>query len=112
MPLRLAPLFCAVVGLLVLSVPARSAPAAQRLDTTRYLAANCATCHGTDGRAGSTAAGIAPLAGMARGYFVEQMTAFRDGKRAATIMHQLVKGYSDEQISLLAEYFAAQKAAP
>jgi cytochrome c553 len=28
---------------------------------------------------------------------------------AATIMHQLAKGYTDEQIEAIAGYFAAQK---
>jgi cytochrome c553 len=28
---------------------------------------------------------------------------------AATIMHQLSKGYTDEQIAAIATYFAAQK---
>ena len=37
------------------------------------------------------------------------MRAFRDGKRPATVMHQLAKGYSDAQIDALAGYFAAQK---
>ena len=31
------------------------------------------------------------------------------GRKPATIMHQLAKGYSDEQIRLLANYFATQK---
>ena len=79
---------------------------------TRYLAANCANCHGTDGRAADAAARMPALAGMARGRFIEQMTAFRDGTRTATIMHQLARGYSDEQIARLADYFAAQKVAP
>jgi cytochrome c553 len=40
---------------------------------------------------------------------VEQLTAFREGKRPATIMHQLVKGYTPAQIDAIAAYFAAQK---
>jgi sulfide dehydrogenase cytochrome subunit len=28
---------------------------------------------------------------------------------SATVMHQLAKGYSDEQIAAIAAYFAAQK---
>jgi len=35
---------------------------------------------------------------------------FKTGKRPATIMHQLAKGYTDEQIDALAAYFSAQKA--
>ena len=112
MPRRVASLSGAVLGLLAMSVPAQAQPDAPLSSATRYLAANCANCHGTDGRTGSPAAGMPVLAGMARGHFIDQMTAFRDGKRPATIMHQLAKGYSDEQITLLADYFAAQKGAP
>ena len=74
----------------------------------RYLAANCATCHGTSG----TAQGAMPsLAGQQKSYIVEQMRAFRDGKRPATIMHQLSKGYTDQQIELIADHFSRQKPA-
>ena len=31
------------------------------------------------------------------------------GRKPATIMHQLAKGYSDDQIQAIAAYFAAQK---
>jgi cytochrome subunit of sulfide dehydrogenase len=74
----------------------------------RSLAATCANCHGTDGRA-VAGSGSAPLHGLDRTYFIEQMTAFRDGKRQATVMHQLAKGYSPRQIEQLAGYFEAQK---
>ena len=37
------------------------------------------------------------------------MQAFKSGARAATIMHQIAKGYNDEQIKQLADYFASQK---
>jgi cytochrome c553 len=49
------------------------------------------------------------LAGLDKAYHVVQMTAFKNGTRPATIMHQLSKGYSDAQIETLATYFAAQK---
>ena len=49
------------------------------------------------------------LAGLPKNYIVEQMQAFRDGKRPATVMHQLAKGYSNEQIDTLAGFFAAQR---
>ena len=72
----------------------------------RQLAASCATCHGTDGR-GQGAMPV--LAGISKDYFLEQMRAFTSGKRAATVMHQLAKGYSKEQVEQLADYFANQK---
>jgi cytochrome c553 len=37
------------------------------------------------------------------------MQDFKSGKKPATLMHQLSKGYSDEQIDQLAGYFAALK---
>jgi cytochrome c553 len=37
------------------------------------------------------------------------MKAFKDGTRPATVMHQLAKGYTDQQIEQLAAYFAAKK---
>ena len=84
-------------------------PASAQTSDVRYLAANCANCHGTDGRA-AAGAGMPGLAGLSPAYFVEQMNAFRDGKRQATIMHQISKGYTDAQIAAMAQFFAAQKA--
>ena len=74
----------------------------------RYMAAVCANCHGTDGKAVSGGA-VAGLAGLSRSYFIEQMTAFKTDKCRATIMHQIAKGFTDQQIAVLADYFSAQK---
>jgi len=72
----------------------------------RDIAANCANCHGTDGRS----RGVVPsLAGQDKAYIVQQMKDFRDGKRPSTIMQQLAKGYTDSQIEAAAAYFAAQR---
>jgi len=72
----------------------------------RNLAAACANCHGTNG---VSQQGMPNLAGQQRTYLAQQMQDFKTGKRPATIMHQLAKGYSDEQIEALAAYFSAQK---
>ncbi len=80
---------------------------AQDDGAARSLAATCANCHGTDGR--SATKEVVPLAGLPKSYLVDQMKAFKDGKRPATIMHQIAKGYTDAQIELIADYFAAQK---
>ncbi len=74
----------------------------------KSLAATCANCHGTDGRAvsGST---VPTIAGMPRDYLALQLKAFKAGTRPATVMHQISKGYSDAQIDQIATYFAAQK---
>ncbi len=73
----------------------------------RNLAAACANCHGTSG---VSQQGMPNLAGRERAYLAQQMQGFKTGKRPATIMHQLAKGYTDGQIDALAAYFSAQKA--
>ena len=74
----------------------------------RNLAAGCAICHGTQGKPAPNAP-LIPLAGLPRDHIATQMRAFRDGKRPATVMHQIAKGYTDAQIDAMAAWFAAQK---
>src|SRR5574341_1464642 len=85
-----------------------AAPGALAQDNARNLAAGCAICHGTEGRP-TPGAPLVPLAGLPRDYIAAQMRAFRDGKRPATVMHQIAKGYSDAQIDAMAAWFASQK---
>ena len=74
----------------------------------RAMAANCAACHGTEGRPveGSS---VADLAGLPGDFIAEAMKEFKDGKRPATVMHQLSKGYTDAEIAALAAYFSNLK---
>jgi cytochrome c553 len=73
----------------------------------RSLAANCAACHGTGGRPAPDAT-LAGLAGKPRDELFAAMIQFKQGKKPATLMHQLSKGYSDEEIAALADYFSKQ----
>ena len=70
-------------------------------NTGRDLAASCAICHGTNGM---NAGGMPNLAGQPQDYLARQLRDFRDGKRPATIMHQISKGLSEEQIDAVAAY--------
>lgn len=72
----------------------------------RSWAASCAACHGTDGRAQP---GMESLAGANKDDLVRKMLDYKADRRPATIMHQLAKGYSDEQIVAIAGYFASLK---
>ena len=74
----------------------------------RATAATCANCHGTDGR-GVSGSSMPNLAGMPKAYMLVQMKAFRDGSRPATVMHQLTKGFTDQQIESVASYFSTVK---
>ena len=53
--------------------------------------------------------GMPALAGTSKEETLKKLLEFKAGKRPATIMHQLSKGYSDEQLSAIAAWFAAQK---
>jgi cytochrome c553 len=72
----------------------------------RSMAASCASCHGTHGIAQP---GMESLAGQPKDDLLKKMLDFKAGRKPATIMHQLSKGYSDKQIEELAGYFAALK---
>ena len=74
----------------------------------RSLAASCANCHGTGG---VSVGEIESLAGKPREEIVRKMQEFKSGARPATVMNQLAKGYTDEQIEALGAWFAAQKPA-
>ena len=103
-PAARAALVAAALVLVATASVAQTAPALQ----TRALAATCANCHGTEGAAVAGEA-MPRLAGLQKDYIASQMQAFRDGTRPATVMHQIAKGYTTEQIDALATYFAARK---
>ena len=89
-------------GLLALAASAAQAEVAQ----VKVWAAACANCHGTNGRAQT---GMPALAGTSKEETLKKLLEFKAGTRPATIMHQLSKGYSDEQLAAIAAWFAAQK---
>jgi cytochrome c553 len=72
----------------------------------RSWAAACANCHGTNGHAQP---GMEALAGVSKDDIAKKMLDFKNGRRPATVMDQIAKGYSDDQIHAIAAYFAAQK---
>lgn len=80
---------------------------AQHPHLARNLAATCANCHGTNGHARGD---MKPLAGMPSDKMIAMLGDYKSGNQPATIMHQIAKGYTDEQIKLMAAFFAAQPA--
>jgi len=77
---------------------------AQDVNLGRNLGASCVTCHGKN------ATGTGTLDGMPKDRLMQTMKDFKSGARPATLMHQLSKGYTEQQVELLAEYFSKQKA--
>jgi cytochrome subunit of sulfide dehydrogenase len=74
--------------------------------SAEMLADTCAGCHGTDGLSMGPASPT--IAGTYPEYFVEVMQGFRDGKVYSTIMGRIAKGYSDEELKLMAGYFGGK----
>ena len=84
--------------LFVLPVPGQGAEISQGA----MLANSCAGCHGTDG---NSPGAIPSLKGKSVDFFVTTMKDFASGKRPSTVMGRHAKGYSDEEIKLIAEFF-------
>jgi sulfide dehydrogenase cytochrome subunit len=94
----------AALGLLAATSLAQAADP----NLARNLAATCANCHGTNGKA-VPGAGMDELAGMDKAKILQKVGEFKTGVKPASIMHQISKGYTDEQLDMIATYFAAQK---
>ncbi|MEO5340886.1 MAG: cytochrome c4 [Magnetococcus sp. MYC-9] len=96
-----------VAGGLLAGVVLLGSSSAEAGATAAMLANTCAGCHGTNGVSGGPA--MPTIAGMPAKYLKEVMAAFKSDKRPSTIMGRLAKGYSDEEIALIADFFAKQK---
>ncbi|MBS7543791.1 c-type cytochrome [Ancylobacter oerskovii] len=71
-------------------------------------ATSCTGCHPRTAGRGP----IPSLNGRSSEQIVSQMTAFRSGERTSTVMTRIAKGFSDEEIRAIADYFAAGGNAP
>jgi cytochrome c553 len=67
-------------------------------------AASCSGCHTRS----VTDDAFPQIYGRPAAEIREAMLAFRSGKRSGTVMNRIAKGYSDEDIELLAGYLATQ----
>lgn len=95
-----------VTPALLALVAATAAAQAPDPNLARNLSAACANCHGTNG---VSQGGTVTLAGQPKSSLVRKMQDYKAGRTPSTIMQQLAKGYTDEQIDLMAGWFAAQK---
>ena len=71
----------------------------------RAKAQACAACHGAAGI--STTPDAPHLAGQPRIYLIEQLKAFRGGKRAHEVMNVVAKPLSDGDIEELADWYSS-----
>lgn len=78
--------------------------------TGETLAETCMGCHNADGQSAGEAMPI--LAGIDKGYFEDAMDDFASGDRHSTMMGRIAGSYSEGEIALMGEYFAAQPYSP
>jgi sulfide dehydrogenase cytochrome subunit len=77
---------------------------AQTRNAGRDIAAGCASCHSQNIALGK----IPSLAGLGKAELVARLIEFKSGRRAGTVMPQLAKGYTDEQIELVATWLSSE----
>ena len=98
MKLHRSVLFAALVSALLPFIAAGQ-PSHSMLGNT------CAGCHGTRGQ---SAEPMPIIAGLPAKYLAETLSNYRSDRRPSTIMGRLARGYSDEEIDAMAEFFASQ----
>ena len=95
------PILAGCAALLLSAGPAQAGDP----DAGRTRAQQCATCHGPLGM--SINPGAPNLAGQPAVYLVEQLKAFRSGKRPHQVMGIIAKPLQDGEISDLAAWYAS-----
>lgn len=70
------------------------------------LAAACFGCHGTDG---VSRGAIPALAGKSERFLLLALGEYKSGASSATVMNRIARGYSDEELALLAAWYAGRR---
>ena len=78
--------------------------------TASMLADTCNGCHGMNGN--SVGPASPTIAQMEKVSFFDTMKGFQDDSIYSTIMGRIARGYTDEELQLMADHFAAQKFVP
>ncbi len=109
--MRIKSIVLLISSLVATSVMAAdSTPAADSaVDVSATVNNVCAACHGADGN--SSIALNPKLAGQHGGYLYKQLSNFKDGSRANSIMAPMVKDLTEAEMRALADFYAGQKPA-
>ena len=101
-----------VIGLTNLLLPSASAQVTDRPpDTMEARLRACAACHGEQGQ-GTDNDYFPRLAGKPAGYLMNQLVAFRDGRRRYPPMNYLLEYMPDSYLQQMADYFSGLRPPP
>lgn len=84
-----------------LAIACAAGPAAAADRSIEVIVANCAVCHGPNGK---TAGHTPRLNNLTEEKIQEALTMFAKGDKAATIMDRISKGFTPEQVKAIAAH--------
>jgi cytochrome c553 len=73
---------------------------------TQSLVANCMSCHGSNGASSGPA--TPSLGGLSKSYLTKVLTDYQTGARASSVMNRITKGYTADEMTRIADFFAQQ----
>lgn len=104
---RLFPTSSQLIGAALCALVLLTAQAAwAETATPAVLAASCFSCHGPSGASTNAMPAIDK---MSAGVLTAALKAFRGGEAQGTVMNRVAKGYTDDEIAAIGQYFAAQR---
>lgn len=95
----------AAVLLFFSSLSVSGASMAVEITQAMMLANSCAGCHGTFGKSPGA---IPAINGKSARFIIQAIKEFQTGSRPSTVMGRHAKGYSEQEIQLIAEFFSQQ----
>jgi len=95
----------AVAGAFVLAMALQPAPAGAEIASGAVLANTCFSCHGPDG---NSAGSMPTISGKSERFIISQLQSFRAADPEITVMGRIAKGFSDDEITALAKFFAGK----
>lgn len=98
------------IGKCLLLAAGLTLSATANADLGSMLGNTCGGCHGLNGA--SAGATMPIISGLPRDFIYTAMQEYRAGLRGSTIMGRIAKGYNDQQIAAIADFFAKQKWTP
>ena len=95
------------LAVIFLGLSYASVTQAEGISRAMMLSNSCAACHGTDGRGSKK---IPKLRGEKAEDIIQEMNGFKEGgDKKVTVMEHVAKGYTDEEVELMANYFSGLK---
>ncbi len=78
-------------------------PSANGIERVKILAGNCSTCHGPQGQGYEV---IPRIGGLDKDDILKLLKDFKSGEETSTIMDRHAKGYTQQEMEQLADYFS------